>query len=187
MPTSLGYPTWDEVPTNQNIKTGLKPNVYTPEATNDCLASSLGAATPNGPSVTGSPGPGSSTISWGAVPADVNHTVVTIQQWSPSLRRYGAPVNRTLAGRASSTRLTGLMTGRPYRFSVAEHNAAGYSAWSTSVKVTPAGVPMRRRGLPPVSATCQMPVTFGGPVPSPSVAKTRLCPSGRQVRPLPLG
>ena len=137
MPSSLGYATWDQVPTNQNPKTGLNPNVFTPLATNDCLATSTGAATPNRPPVAGRPEPASATVSWGVVPAGVDHTLVTIRQWSPSLRRYSAPVNRTVTGRASSTSFTGLLVGRAYRFGVAEHNAAGYSAWSASVKVTP--------------------------------------------------
>jgi hypothetical protein len=136
MPSSLGYAAWDLVPTNQNPKTGTKPNVFTPQATNACLATSRGAATPNRPLVTGRRGPGSATISWG-VPTGVNHTLVTIEQWHPSLGRYGQPVNREVAGRASSTRFTGLLNRRPYRFRVTTHNGAGYSAWSAYVRVTP--------------------------------------------------
>jgi hypothetical protein len=37
LPQWLGYPTWNQVPTNQNPKTGLKPNVYTPRSTNACM------------------------------------------------------------------------------------------------------------------------------------------------------
>jgi murein DD-endopeptidase MepM/ murein hydrolase activator NlpD len=37
LPQSLGYPTWNQVPTNQNPVTGLKPNVYTPRSTNACM------------------------------------------------------------------------------------------------------------------------------------------------------
>jgi len=137
MPSSLGYASWDLVPTNQDPKRGLKPNVYTPTATNSCLAASRGADTPNRPVVTGARGPASATVRWGVVPLGVNHTLVTIEQWHPSLGKYGQPVNRTVAGTTSSTRFTGLLNGRPYRFRVATHNGAGYSAWSPYVKVTP--------------------------------------------------
>ena len=37
MPASLGYAEWDLVPTNQNPKTGLKPNIFTHPSTNACL------------------------------------------------------------------------------------------------------------------------------------------------------
>jgi hypothetical protein len=37
LPTSLGYTEWNLVPTNQNPVTGLKPNVYTPAASNACM------------------------------------------------------------------------------------------------------------------------------------------------------
>ena len=37
MPASLGYAEWDLVPTNQNPKTGLKPNIFTHRSTNACL------------------------------------------------------------------------------------------------------------------------------------------------------
>ena len=37
MPASLGYAEWNLVPTNQNPRTGLKPNVFTPPSTNACM------------------------------------------------------------------------------------------------------------------------------------------------------
>jgi murein DD-endopeptidase MepM/ murein hydrolase activator NlpD len=37
MPASLGYAEWNLVPTNQNPKTGLKPNIFTHPSTNACL------------------------------------------------------------------------------------------------------------------------------------------------------
>ena len=37
MPASLGYAEWDLVPTNQNPKTGGKPNIYTHDSTNACM------------------------------------------------------------------------------------------------------------------------------------------------------
>ena len=37
LPQGLGYTTWNNVPTNQNPKTGLKPNVHTPAASNACM------------------------------------------------------------------------------------------------------------------------------------------------------
>jgi cellulose 1,4-beta-cellobiosidase len=155
MPSSLGYAAWDLVPTNQDPKKPIdnKPNIYTPAASNACLATSVGAATPNRPAATGARGPASATIRWGVVPAGVNHTLVTIEQWHPSLGKYGQPVNRTVAGRASSTRFTGLLNGRPYRFRVATHNGAGYSAWSPYINVTPSMVPSAPRAPRALSTT----------------------------------
>jgi Peptidase family M23 len=130
MPSSLGYAAWDLVPDR---------TVFTPAATNACLATSRGADTPNRPAVKGRRGPTSATLSWGAA-AGVNHSLVTIERWSPSLRRYGRPVvSRKVAGAASSTRFSGLLRSRLYRFRVTQHNGAGYSAWSAYVKVTTAG------------------------------------------------
>ena len=146
MPSSLGYSAWDLVPPHQAP-------VYTPVATNNCLAASRGAATPNRPVVTGARGAASATVRWGVVPVGVNHTLATIEQWHPSLGKYGQPVNRTVAGRASSTRFTGLLNGRPYRFRVATHNGAGYSAWSTYINVTPAAVPSAPRAPRALSTT----------------------------------
>jgi hypothetical protein len=37
LPQALGYSTWNQVPTNQNPNTGLKPNVYTPRSGNACI------------------------------------------------------------------------------------------------------------------------------------------------------
>ena len=37
LPQSLGYATWDQVPTNKQPKTGLNPNVFTPTSTSDCI------------------------------------------------------------------------------------------------------------------------------------------------------
>jgi hypothetical protein len=134
------YAEWNLVPTNQNPRTGLKPNVFTPQATNQCLATSRGAATPNRPAVTGGGGTASAMISWGAVPAGVDHTIVTIDRWLPSLGRWSQSADRyrTVAGRVSSTRFTGLRSGKLYRLRATTHNGAGYSAWSEYVKVTPA-------------------------------------------------
>ena len=131
------YAQWDLVPTNQNPRTGRKPNVFTPLSTNACLASSRGAATPVRPIVTGRRGAASATISWGVVPAGVDHTLVTIDRWLPSLRRWSKPISRTVAGRASTTRFTGLLSGKLYRLRATSHNGAGYSAWSAYVRVTP--------------------------------------------------
>ena len=156
MPSSLGYATWDEVPTN--LRPGTKPDIFTPTATNDCLATSPGANTPNRPPVAGRGGPLSATVSWGVVPAGVDQTLVTIERWSPSLRRYSTPVSRTVIGRASSTRFTGLLKGRTYRFRVTEHNGAGFSAWSAYVSATAtAGVPQvtRARAVSTTRTTIQ--------------------------------
>jgi len=37
MPALLGYAEWDPVATNQNPKTGLKPDIFTHRSTNACL------------------------------------------------------------------------------------------------------------------------------------------------------
>jgi hypothetical protein len=145
MPSSLRYAAWDDVPTNQNPDTGTKPNIFTPTATNNCLATSRGAATPNRPTGAVRSGAASATISWGVVPADVNHTVVTIEKWHPSLGLFGYPDYRTVTGRTSSTRFTGLVNGWTYRLRVATHNGAGYSAWSAYVNMKPAAVPAAPR------------------------------------------
>jgi hypothetical protein len=71
------------------------------------------------------------------VPAGVNHTLVTIDQWWPSQGKYGTPKYRVVQGRASSTKFTGLVKGRPYRLRATTHNGAGYSAWTAYVRVTP--------------------------------------------------
>jgi hypothetical protein len=138
MPSFLGYRAWNSVPTNHDPKRGTKPNIFTPRATNACLATSSRVVTPARPSISARRGVRSATIKWGTVPAGVNHSLVTIVQWHPTLHAYGTPVYRTIAGRGSTTKFTGLVGGRPYRFRVASHNGSGYSAWSASVKVIPA-------------------------------------------------
>ena len=44
MPALLGYAEWDPVPaTNQNPKTGLKPNIFTRRSTNHACPENIGA------------------------------------------------------------------------------------------------------------------------------------------------
>lgn len=153
--TPKSYPTWNDVPTNTNGS-----NAWLPTATNDCLATSRGAATPGRPIAGGRRGPGSATISWGVVPAGVGHTIVTIEQWHPSLGRYGNPVYRAVAGRTSATKFTGLLNGRAYRFRVTSHNGAGYSAWSSYATVVPAAPPSAPRA-PRILSTTTSSLRYG--------------------------
>jgi len=141
------FATWDLVPTTPFRR------FYTRTATNNCLATSRGAATPARPIVSARRGPASATISWGVVPADVNHTVATIELWHPNLGRYGTPLYRRIAGRAVATKFTGLLNGRRYRLRAATHNGAGYSAWTPYISVTPVAVPAVTRAPRALSTT----------------------------------
>lgn len=134
------YATWNDVRIDPRTLHGP----VTPATTNACLPASW-TSTPARPVVTARRGAGSVTASWGAIPASVGHTIVTIEQWHPSLSVYGRPEYRAVARTASSTRFTGLLNGRPYRVRASTHNSAGYSAWSPYVTVVPATVPSAPR------------------------------------------
>jgi murein DD-endopeptidase MepM/ murein hydrolase activator NlpD len=141
------YPAWNSVlPVVHNT------GPLTPAATNTCMPATW-ASTPARPVVTARGGPASATVSWGVVPAGVGSTVVTIQQWHPSKGSYGNPVYRTVTGRASSTRFTGLLNGRPYRWRTTTHNSSGNSAWSSYVTAVPSAVPSAPRAPRALSTT----------------------------------
>ncbi len=131
LPQSLGVSSFDHLG---------KGAATTPSTTDGCIPTSV-LATPAKPTLSVASANAAAKLSWGTPPSGTDQVRVKREVWSPSLQRYGAPTYSSYAGTTTGATVSGLTNARTYRFTVALHNAKGYSAWATSRTVIPATVP----------------------------------------------
>ncbi len=112
----------------------------TPVSTSDCVVDYWNR-TPARPAVSASRRPSAAKLSWGTPPAGTSSIKVTIELYSPSVKKWNDPVYRTYPGTSTGATVTGLANGRTYRVKVAFKNGSGWSAWSSTKSVVPATVP----------------------------------------------
>jgi hypothetical protein len=135
-PTALGYTNWNAFPPNV---------VTTPQGTNNCITASL-LNTPARPTVTISKtGAGILLVSWPARPADADNVRVILEEYHPSIHKYSLPAYRDVSVAQSGTHFGGLDIGYTYRFTVAFHNAQGWSAWAPLVTSVASSPPTKPR------------------------------------------
>ncbi|KQX68587.1 peptidoglycan DD-metalloendopeptidase family protein [Angustibacter sp. Root456] len=133
----------------------IKPNVhYTPTVGDDCLPSSW-SLTPSRPTLSALRGVSSVRVTPSARPSGVTAVRVRIELYHPTLKAYGLPKYRTIPATQRATTFSSLLPGRTYRFSLAFHNASGWSAWAPARTAVPAERPStpRFRGVSASSST----------------------------------
>jgi len=129
-PSYLDHSTWNSIPNNK---------VATPALSTGCMPSSWN--TPARPTINVNRGSRSAVVIPSARPAGTDAWRDLIEEYHPSLHKFGLPTYHNHYATTSSTTITGLTDGHTYRLSAAFHNATGWSAWAHTVLVIPASVP----------------------------------------------
>jgi hypothetical protein len=145
LPAAMGYAGWNDIDPNTH---------YTPATTDGCLPTSW-SLTPARPVAAVTRGVRSVRVTPSARPGGVDAVKVRVELYHPTIHAYGLPTYRTISAAQRATTFYSLLPGRIYRFSLAFHNASGWSAWASSRTAVPAALPTtpRYRGLSSSSST----------------------------------
>ncbi|MGK0275580.1 MAG: murein DD-endopeptidase MepM/ murein hydrolase activator NlpD [Ilumatobacter sp.] len=128
-PKDLGHSEWDDIPAGP---TPDGPRVHTPDSDNSCFPSSW-SLTPDQPTAVLEPDVEQLKVALSARAGGVNDVRVRLEQYHPTISRFGSAIDRTLPPTQNTTTFRGLIPGKTYRVQVSFHNDAGWSAWSDPV------------------------------------------------------